>query len=55
MPSRATSGPSLWAPNLDLSINSRKKYKSSSIVFDCKRGLQSNENSIHFSRFIAEF
>jgi len=46
--------PSLWAP-LDLSISSRKKFKSPSIVLDCKRELQSNKYSIHFSRFIAEF
>ena len=37
MPSRTTCGPSLWAPDPDLSISSRKKCKSPSIVLDCKR------------------
>jgi len=53
MPSRATCGPSLWAPDLDLLKSSRKKCPSlPSIV---SGGLQSNKYSIHFSSFITEF
>jgi len=37
MPLRAICDPSLWAPDLDLSKSSRKKWKSPSVVRDCKR------------------
>jgi len=36
MPSRATCGPSFWAPDLDLSTSSRKKCKSPSTDLDCE-------------------
>jgi len=55
MPSRATCGPRLWAPDLDLSISSRKSVSRPRLSLIVSGGLQSNKYSIHFSSFFAEF
>jgi len=43
LPSRATCGPSLWVPDLDLSISSRKNVSRPQLSLIVSRGLHSNK------------